>query len=94
MNTEYSHQFDRDLLTPNFLADPYPYYKQLREENPIFWSEKLEAWVITRYNDVQTVLHHPRLSSGKRVAAILSQIPLDERNKYQQLEQQKAAHLQ
>lgn len=87
MNTEYSHQFDRDLLTPNFLDDPYPYYKQLREENPIFWSEKLEAWVITRYNDVQTVLHHPRLSSGKRVAAILSQIPLDERNKYQQLEQ-------
>ena len=85
MSQNYMHSFDRDLLTPQFLADPYPYYKTLRQEHPVFWSERLSAWVITCYKDVESALHDPRLSSGKRVAAILSELKSEERGKYQKL---------
>src|SRR5258706_6603565 len=45
------------LLDPDVLADPYPLYRQLREEAPVHWDPYLHAWVVTRYEDVITVLH-------------------------------------
>ena len=44
------------LLDPEVLADPYPLYRQLREEAPVSWDPYLHAWVVTRYDDVLTVL--------------------------------------
>ena len=44
------------LLDPEVLADPYPLYRQLREEDPVHWDPFLHAWVVTRYADVVTVL--------------------------------------
>ena len=45
------------LLDPEVLADPYPLYRRLREEDPVHWDPYLHAWVVTRYADVVTVLH-------------------------------------
>src|SRR5438093_1736064 len=45
------------LLDPDVLANPYPLYRQLREEAPVHWDPYLHAWVVTRYEDVITVLH-------------------------------------
>ena len=44
------------LLDPEVLADPYPLYRQLREEDPVHWDPFLHAWVVTRYTDVAQVL--------------------------------------
>src|ERR1700730_11560495 len=46
------------LLDPEVLADPYPLYRRLRTEAPVHWDPYLHAWVVTRYEDVVTVLHH------------------------------------
>src|SRR5436190_136724 len=46
------------LLDPEVLANPYPLYKRLRTEAPVYWDPYLHAWVVTRYADVVTVLHH------------------------------------
>src|ERR1700742_2383930 len=48
------------LLDPEVLADPYPLYRRLREEDPVHWDPYLHAWVVTRYADVVTVLHRYR----------------------------------
>jgi cytochrome P450 len=48
------------LLDPEVLANPYPLYRQLREQDPIHWDPYLHAWVVTRYADVVTVLHRFR----------------------------------
>jgi cytochrome P450 len=48
------------LLDPEVLASPYSLYRQLREEDPVHWDPYLHAWVVTRYVDVVTVLHHYR----------------------------------
>ncbi len=46
------------LLDPDVLADPYPLYRRLREEDPVHWDPYLHAWVVTRYADAVDVLHH------------------------------------
>jgi len=39
-------------LDPETLANPYPLYRRLREEDPVHWDPYLHAWVLTRYDDV------------------------------------------
>ena len=35
------HAIDAELASPSFLIDPYPVYRRLREEAPLYWSEEL-----------------------------------------------------
>ncbi len=45
------------LLDPKVLANPYPLFRRLRDEDPVHWDPFLHAWVVTRYPDVLEVLH-------------------------------------
>jgi len=45
------------LLDPEVLANPYPLYARLRSNDPVHWDPYLHAWVVTRYEDVVTVLY-------------------------------------
>jgi len=45
------------LLDPEVLANPYPLFRRLRTEDPVHWDAFLHTWVVTRYVDVQNVLH-------------------------------------
>jgi cytochrome P450 len=45
------------LLNPAVLANPYPLFHRLRNEDPVHWDPFLHAWVVTRYPDVLEVLH-------------------------------------
>jgi cytochrome P450 len=45
-----------DPLSPAMMTDPYPIYAQLQQEHPIFWAEKMGAWVVTRYEDCHNIL--------------------------------------
>src|SRR6202171_2633302 len=61
------------LLDPQVLANPYPLYQRLRTEAPVYWDPYLHAWVVTRYADVITVLHHfsaNRTPSPEQLAAM------------------------
>jgi len=51
---------------PEVIADPYPYYARYRQEDPVHWSSTLDAWVLTRYEDVSFVLRDPRFSANRR----------------------------
>lgn len=51
------------LFGPDMLADPYAAYAALRERDPVYWSAQLDAWVLTRYADVDEVLRDQRFSS-------------------------------
>jgi pimeloyl-[acyl-carrier protein] synthase len=44
---------------PEFHANPYPFYTRLRREEPVHQSP-MGFWVLTRYDDVATVLRDPR----------------------------------
>ena len=39
-----------DLLAEDVNADPYPYLAALREHDPVHYSERHRAWLVTRYD--------------------------------------------
>ena len=47
------------------LENPYPFYTRARSEEPIFYSDELQAWVVTRYDDVFTILNQPEVFSSR-----------------------------
>lgn len=58
--------------------DPYPILAQARKEEPVFYSEVLGMWIVTRYDDISLVLKDPiRFSSHGAVqnsAAMTSEV--------------------
>jgi cytochrome P450 len=52
------------FFTPEFFADPYPTYEELRGE-PVRWEEELAGWVLTGYAEVAAALADPRVSRGR-----------------------------
>jgi cytochrome P450 len=46
-------------LDPAFIADPYPFYRRLRETAPVF-KTPMGFWLITRYDDIAFVLRDKR----------------------------------
>ena len=56
--------FNDDMFTPDVIANPYPYYGHLREEDPIHWNELYDLWVITSYADVVWLTRHNELFSS------------------------------
>jgi cytochrome P450 len=55
-------------LDPGTLPNPHPMYRALREQEPVHWSNLLEAWILTRYADVDSVLMDSRFSADRRQA--------------------------
>jgi cytochrome P450 len=51
--------------------DPYPYYAALRDEAPAYWAEEAEAWCVSRYDDVQSLLRSPELFSSDAMRTML-----------------------
>ena len=54
-----------DHQDPVFVADPYPVLRRLQDSAPVFWSERMGAWVVTRHADVRAAFRDPRLSSDR-----------------------------
>ena len=54
-----------DLTSHEVMADPYPAYNWLRENDPVHWSPELAAWVISRYADVRAAFKDAALSSDR-----------------------------
>jgi len=49
-----------------FRADPYPFYRDLRERDPMHRSRLASGWVLSRYEDILSVLRDPRFSADER----------------------------
>lgn len=54
-----------DLLAPEVVKDPFPYFNTLRSETPIYFNEKWNGWILTRYEDVNSALLNPNLTSQR-----------------------------
>jgi len=47
-------------------VDPYPYYRRLRERDPVHRSYGASGWVLTRYDDIVRILGDRTFSSDER----------------------------
>ena len=76
MTAARAADLDQLLLAPEFIADPYPAYQQLRAEDPVHWCEPWGCWLLTRYSDVLTSLRDPlHFRNHGRFRPILENLP-------------------
>jgi hypothetical protein len=50
---------------PFKLTDPFAAYKELREEAPVMWDDRIDMFVVTRYEDVKAVFDNWETFSSK-----------------------------
>lgn len=69
------------LFTHDAVYDPYPFYHRLRAADPVHWSARAGAWIVTRYADVFALQARPDLSVD-RVETLYSYLPQAGREKF------------
>ena len=67
---------DFDVLASESVENPHEIYRLLREESPVHWDPKLEAFLVSRYEDVLAVLREPETFSSQ--VGAMTQAPPDE----------------
>jgi cytochrome P450 len=50
---------------PFKLTDPFAAYKELREEAPVMWDDRINMFVVSRYDDVKAVFDNWETFSSK-----------------------------
>ena len=50
-----------DLLSAQFIADPYPFYDRLRSAQPILYDAEWNLWFFSAYEDIAALLRDRRL---------------------------------
>ena len=43
---------DYDPFSAEVIEDPYPTYRRLRDESPVHYLEKYDAWALARFDDI------------------------------------------
>jgi cytochrome P450 len=61
-------------LAPEYLADPYPFFAHAHRETPVFFSERFNLWVVTRYEDIWTALRDPGTFSSAISTTVGTQV--------------------
>jgi cytochrome P450 len=60
---------------PATLANPYPIFSRMREEDPCHWSPRLKGWVLTRYADVKAMCLDRDGVSSDRLGPFFASLP-------------------
>jgi cytochrome P450 PksS len=60
-----------NILTPQFKANPFPFFAQLRADAPVYpivLPDKTPIWLVTRYEDVNALMKDERFLKNQRSA--------------------------
>ena len=56
MTTTHEHRVSYDPYDAAISADPFPTYRRLRDEAPIYYNERYDFWALSRHADVEQAL--------------------------------------
>ncbi|MES2489121.1 MAG: cytochrome P450 [Pseudomonadota bacterium] len=56
---------DLSMTDPQAMVAPGPFYQALRKDSPVHYDAKLNMWLVSRYDDIVTVLRDPLTYSDK-----------------------------
>ncbi len=57
-----------DPYDPGIDADPYPVWKRMRDESPVYYNDRYDFWALSRYHDVnQALLDSQTFSSARGI---------------------------
>ena len=78
--SESTTTFDEVLVSEEFLSDPYPVLRRLRDDDPVHWSPSIGGWVLTKYDDIiSTFKNTERYSNEGRLARAVEYLPAESR---------------
>ena len=60
MSVSTSRVMEYDPFSQEFQADPFPVYRWMRDEAPVFYSEKWNWWALSRFEDVRAAATDPQ----------------------------------
>jgi cytochrome P450 len=67
---------DYDPFFSEHRENPYPTYAELRRSAPVYWAERSKTWVVSRYDDVMSVLKDTtRFSSDAMMTVLVGASP-------------------
>jgi cytochrome P450/nitrite reductase/ring-hydroxylating ferredoxin subunit len=69
------HGLDFDPEEPEQRECPFDLYRRARQEMPIFYSERFDLWVVTRYDDIVRILKDPLHFSSAQSLAVGTAVP-------------------
>ena len=55
---------EHSLMDADIQASPFAYYHALHEQAPVYFMPDVEAYLVSRYRDVQHVIRHPEIWSN------------------------------
>ena len=68
-----------NLQRADVRANPYPFYAELRTQDPVHWDEEQGFWALTRYADIGFVYTDPRFSRAEGLMSGYARLPEQER---------------
>ena len=77
-----SDEFDRYLASREFIGNPYAALRQIQVEAPVYWSNSIGAWLITRYDDIMpTFRNTTEYSNEGRLLRAAAHLPATDRQR-------------
>ena len=64
-----------DPADPETLRNPHAIFAQLRGEDPVHWSEPMQAWIVTRYDLAGEILIEAETYSAERLGSVRKHLP-------------------
>lgn len=55
------------------LSDPYPFFGEARENEPVFYSEEIDHWLVLRYDDIREVFSDDENYSARNTLTPISE---------------------
>jgi cytochrome P450 len=87
MSSASANVLDDLLISKKFMEDPYPLLRQLREEDPVHWSDSIGGWILTRYDDMVTTFRDTsHYSNEGRLAKAVAYLPPESRAEFKTFE--------
>jgi cytochrome P450 len=80
-------QYDEILVSHDFIRDPYSLLREMREENPVYWSDAIGGWILTRYDDIiSSFKSTAHFSNENRLGKAVEYLPPEKRANYRAFE--------
>lgn len=58
MSSTQPQKFEYDPFAREVMEDPLPFYKEMRKNHPVYYSEKYDGFFFTRFDDIMALLNH------------------------------------
>src|SRR5713101_1324054 len=68
---------DFNPLSPENVADPYPFYRAMRHNVPVYQVPGAGFFIVSRFADIHHVLSHPEIFSSKQPPGVDTRTPDD-----------------